>query len=63
MEHEHEIMHAEESSQLLAFTEVAVEEPINNLERQNDNERHSHESHNLSQSILDNSVTYQEILN
>ena len=63
MEHEHEIMHAEESNQLLAFTEVAVEEPINNLERQNDIERHSHESHNLSQSILDNSVTYQEILN
>jgi hypothetical protein len=63
MEHEHEITHAEESNQLLAFTEVAEEEPKINLEHQNDIERHSHESHNLSQSILDNSVTYQEILN
>jgi hypothetical protein len=48
MENKHEIMHAEESNQLLAFTEVAVEEPVNNLEHQNDIERHSHDSNNLS---------------
>lgn len=61
MEQEPDLTNADEHNQLLDFNDAA--HPESNEAPANDLERRSEGSHNVSQSILDNSVTYAEILN